>query len=53
MLQTYKHALRARGVKPLRGTLRTVRQDGHVELLPGGGSGQWQDGALVRREGRS
>jgi hypothetical protein len=41
----YRTFLRAKGVKPLRGSLRTVRQDGHRELLPGGKLGIWKDGA--------
>lgn len=44
---TYKTHLRVRGIRPLRGQLRTERGEGHVELLPGGGVGRWQGGKLV------
>lgn len=44
---SYKSALRAKGVPPLRGQLRTVRADGHRELLPVRGCGTWRGGRFV------
>lgn len=48
--QSYKHVLRAKGVRPVRGPLRTERGEGHRELLPVTGSGVWQNGSFRRVE---
>lgn len=47
MKPSYRTHLRTIGVKPLRGTLRTVRREGDAELIPGGGLGIWTGGKLV------
>lgn len=53
MRASYRTHLRARGVKPLRGPLRTLRADGDAELIPGGGLGIWTGGKLVVQQRRA